>query len=533
MRVYKILFILILLMLSVICNGCEKDPVSMGDKEHENASEQEVYGLSTIIVTCNDEKGRPLKEGRVALYPDNNTNFIKKQFTNEIGIAVFDSISSGNYTVIAWYYAPDKASIYQFEDYIDIKNNQIIETKFIVPSYGGIIISPINEQQPIITLLIIKDGNIENIQMGIPNISPIVSIISPNDNNYQNNCDIQLIGDGFDIEDGELSFDAYTWYSDIDGELGTGREIKVDRLNIGHHTISLTCTDSNQNETETSIELKVYFFNENTYYPIPYEGYWNYQYINGDFTVNTIQGEREFWSITNLKVSTVDVNTRNSLMEFTITRDDSTKSCLYHVVDYYETDSDNAYVSKTTEQLIIYDDNIGIDEPIEQIDIETDYSPRYLLIKNHMDIPSVSSYDTNVTANVTWSYNYSDGGTITFSENIAIETTYEVGEPETIESELGTFDTVPLTITTGEAVRKWWLAKGIGIVKLEFNTFEFPLSATLYDTNIFSFAENGQAQKYAVSHSYPDHIQKELKNQSNTPERMLELCRLLRGLCPQ
>ncbi|HDY88159.1 MAG TPA: hypothetical protein ENH82_08615, partial [bacterium] len=209
MRVYKILFILILLMLSVICNGCEKDPVSMGDKEHENASEQEVYGLSTIIVTCNDEKGRPLKEGRVALYPDNNTNFIKKQFTNEIGIAVFDSISSGNYTVIAWYYAPDKASIYQFEDYIDIKNNQIIETKFIVPSYGGIIISPINEQQPIITLLIIKDGNIENIQMGIPNISPIVSIISPNDNNYQNNCDIQLIGDGFDIEDGELSFDAY------------------------------------------------------------------------------------------------------------------------------------------------------------------------------------------------------------------------------------------------------------------------------------------------------------------------------------
>ena len=69
-------------MLSVICNGCEKDPVSSGDKEHENASEQEVYGLSTIIVTCNDEKGRPLKEGRVALYPDNNTNFIKKQFTN-------------------------------------------------------------------------------------------------------------------------------------------------------------------------------------------------------------------------------------------------------------------------------------------------------------------------------------------------------------------------------------------------------------------------------------------------------------------
>jgi len=50
-------------------------------------------------------------------------------------------------------------------------------------------------------------------------------------------------------------------------------------------------------------------------------------------------------------------------------------------------------------------------------------------------------------------------------------------------------------IFTEDTVRKWWLAKGIGIIQLEYNAFDFPLTATLYDTNIFTFYENSQAKK--------------------------------------
>jgi hypothetical protein len=116
-----------------------------------------------------------------------------------------------------------------------------------------------------------------------------------------------------------------------------------------------------------------------------------------------------------------------------------------------------------------------------------------------------------------------------------IESYYEVGEIETVETEIGTFETVPLTIFTGDTVRTWWLAKGIGINQLEYDTFEFPLTATLYDTNVSSFSENNRAEK-SISNSFyygGSHLRNVLKSPSDTPERMFELCRLLRGLCPR
>ena len=183
--------------------------------------------------------------------------------------------------------------------------------------------------------------------------------------------------------------------------------------------------------------------------------------------------------------------------------------------------------------LIIYDNHTGINETIEQIDIETIYSPGYLLIKNHMDFSSEISYETTVTTDVTWSYYNINFGSKTFKDTFDMITSYDIGDTEIITTNFGTFKTVPLISTTGDTVRKWWLARGIGIVQLELNTFEYPLIAALYDTNIFTFFEYTNVEKNAVLPSNSDHFQKELKNQQNTPERMMELCRFLRTLCPQ
>ena len=208
----------------------------------------------------------------------------------------------------------------------------------------------------------------------------------------------------------------------------------------------------------------------------------------------------EQWTLKDIEVKTEELNIRKTCMHYNITKGNEIKNCSYSLADYYDITENAVYVTKTVEKMIVYEGIFRDDEPFEQIDIKTVYNQPYLLINNHMDLSSIRSYDTNVKAIVTCSYYHSNLGTITFTEN---------------------------------AVRKWWLARGIGIVKLEFNTFEFPLAAILYDTNIFSFSEGNQAEKIASFTSMSGRFRKECTAPPDTPERMLELCRLLRGICPQ
>ena len=51
---------------------------------------------------------------------------------------------------------------------------------------------------------------------------------------------------GYDLEDGNLPSEAFSWHSSIDGNLGTGRYIVVSSadLTAGEHVITMTATDS-------------------------------------------------------------------------------------------------------------------------------------------------------------------------------------------------------------------------------------------------------------------------------------------------
>ena len=151
-----------------------------------------------------------------------------------------------------------------------------------------------------------------------------------------------------------------------------------------------------------------------------------------------------------------------------------------------------------------------------------------------MNPSSENSYSSAVTADVTWSYEHIDTGSIAYHETIFLNTLYEVGETETVETDIGIFDAIPVTVSEENSVKKWWLAQGIGIVQFEINTFGFPLRAVLSDTNIFDFSENNHLQKYAGMSLYSTvHLCSiESKTIPNTPERILELCGFLRGLCP-
>ena len=112
---------------------------------------------------------------------------------------------------------------------------------------------------------------------------------------------------------------------------------------------------------------------------------------------------------------------------------------------------------------------------------------------------------------MSWYYKDPAKNDITFTESFNVTTWITVGNVEAVlnlpnYSNNGDFYCIPLKITQGNSVRKWWLAKGLGIVRLEYNTFEIPSIADLTVTNLTNYiAEDTVSQKNTVNHilSYP------------------------------
>jgi hypothetical protein len=68
---------------------------------------------------------------------------------------------------------------------------------------------------------------------------------------------IIFAGQGYDNEDGTLDGDALTWSSDLEGILGSGRDLALDGLMPGNHTITLTAIDGDGHSDTVSITIHV------------------------------------------------------------------------------------------------------------------------------------------------------------------------------------------------------------------------------------------------------------------------------------
>ncbi len=375
-------------------------------------------------------------------------------------------------------------------------------------------------------LLIIRNGKLEDIVLELESQYPLVTILSPPDNYFQQNRDIILSGRAYDFEDLELTGSSMVWRSNIDGFLGIGEELAIDYLSVGHHTITLTGIDSVNNETTRSIMLNLHTFEKNSYFPIPWRGSWTYHFENPEFTVLNDDGTTENWNLSDLYVVMEDMNTRNCSLNYTVTKGSQTTSYHYYLVDYFENDEENIYISRTTEQLQVNN---------KKLDLDTTYSPRYTAIRNYMSPQIESFYETTVTAEVTWIYSYVSQDKNPYSEIATFTTAVETGIPEPVDTGLGSIEALPLTITVGETARKWWLAQGIGLVRLEFDTLYFSLAANLHETNIFDFSDDGLIHKRAAgSHRTGSQgVVKRFSTSADTPEGMRERCAFLRDLCPR
>jgi alpha-tubulin suppressor-like RCC1 family protein len=85
---------------------------------------------------------------------------------------------------------------------------------------------------------------------------PEAFIIAPNNGSrFFLNRTILLNGYVYDLEDGSLNSDSLKWSSDKDGFLGYGREISVDSLSPGEHSITLYATDRDGNTCSVKIQV--------------------------------------------------------------------------------------------------------------------------------------------------------------------------------------------------------------------------------------------------------------------------------------
>ena len=85
---------------------------------------------------------------------------------------------------------------------------------------------------------------------------PVANIVHPGTEDRQVGMMIPFIGEATDPEDGDLDGMALVWTSDLDGEIGTGKEFSA-ALSEGTHTVTLTATDSDGNTGDDTLTFNV------------------------------------------------------------------------------------------------------------------------------------------------------------------------------------------------------------------------------------------------------------------------------------
>jgi len=105
-----------------------------------------------------------------------------------------------------------------------------------------------------------SDGDVDSdsIMVRMGNIPPTATIASPSDGSiYDVGKYIIFEGSGQDPEDGNLTGASLVWFSNVDGQIGTGTSFTSNALSQGVHGITLTATDKDGATDRDSITVTV------------------------------------------------------------------------------------------------------------------------------------------------------------------------------------------------------------------------------------------------------------------------------------
>jgi hypothetical protein len=115
---------------------------------------------------------------------------------------------------------------------------------------------------PVLLRVAVSDGLLSGQDtsgaIGLPLHAPDVLIAAPDaDQVFYPTQEVSLQGSAYDLEDGALADEAFSWSSDIDGELGSGANLSTSLLSTGTHVITLTATDSHGMSSQAQRKIVV------------------------------------------------------------------------------------------------------------------------------------------------------------------------------------------------------------------------------------------------------------------------------------
>lgn len=446
-----------------------------------------------LKVMVKDEYGRPVVGGKLTTNPYNG-----ELITNDEGRAEFENIEIRDYTL-----------------YIRRPNF------------------------PVYSMLVTPKVNGDEIVFVIPTEQPTAHITFPSNYDFVSTQNIIFEGEGFDPENGVLPDSLLVWSSNVDGELGYGSLLSVDSMSLGEHSISLKVTDFDGKSSNAVIIVSLVDYDPNTFFPMLPDAQWDYSHTTEKFSVVNTAGNIESWLLSNISVVVDKNNIRTTSMNYQVNVLNGTREYRYIVSDYLAKDGNSVIVTKTKENIKIWKGN-PYGSPTDELDITTSYSPAFVLLEDVSD-PAAGTTQTSNHLMVTWSYKDPYYGIREFSESFHIETTTEIGAMETVDINNQDVPAVPVTVSQSNSVRTWWLNKGIGIVKLSYNTFyitstrEYP-TAILMNTNLSGLAGKSllpAKAAYSFEPSGRTPVNDTPVPAEDGPERMKALREIFAGMAPR
>ena len=353
----------------------------------------------------------------------------------------------------------------------------------------------------------LEKADSQTVSITMQSQKPDVAISFPVQNSFVSSRAIRLEGRVVDVEDGILPDSLCVWQSNVDGIIGTGQELVIDSLTLGSHVLTLIGTDSDGKSNQKSITITVVDYDPASYFPIPYGAQWVYSHTKEIFTLLNDNANTETWTLKDISVE-IDMNDRRiAKMFYTKRLQGKTEEYHFTVIDDLRKNGTAIEVTKTVETLEIWAGNAS-GNPDDQLVVETEYSPSYVIVPetNNPVVNSTSEDVVNVTS--TWSYYDPATGQQDFTERFIASTTVEYGDLVEMKIAGATYTTIPITITQGDleieafSKRQWWLARGIGIVKLTYNSFQDVPEAEIFSTNLSNYGSLATTEKRVAQTAY-------------------------------
>ena len=310
----------------------------------------------------------------------------------------------------------------------------------------------------------LADNIDQSIFVDIP--PPVISINTPQ-GDFLNYKDLLLSCEAIDALGQPVPDSLIVWEENNLGEIGRGRKIEDIPFRVGDWTLNVTATDIYGFQNKSSRKFSVYYFNPESYFPMSTTGYWEYAYDNPQIVI-VYENYTELLIFSDIRVTITNGSQMVTTVGYEIHTEDDVDYADYTVTDRFNVSHDSLLV-KSSQEILNRWENPSTGYYFEGktwIRTNTTYDQPLLIMSNTAS--PLPGEELSTTCRALISYDLNDTVfTRSFKAYMTTTTISTTGDTEPISVNGKSYETVPVTIHQNETVKRWWLAQGIGILRME------------------------------------------------------------------